>query len=355
MFGRPLVLMAFLVGTLGPTTAEGASLEVHGGTLSIAQAPGEQTRVRVAAKPGVLLGGKPLYEGAFRFSADSRLWPGTLPGAGAGAGCQAQVPVSCPGAADVDVAFGPGADYIEVAGARTVRLSGGGGRDALVAQDQPAATLDGGDGDDLLRLLGGNAIGDAGDDTIFLSNDGDGHRRATVDCGPGHDHLQYVMFNAKQPPWDVDAASCPPVVVPLVARPHKMGARLPVATPRADGRVKLRLLRATETVHGTLRTGRRANGPGPEGGGSCSRPRPFRAQAHRALTVWLKIKPAIVRRAQHLSGSRGVLCIIKVSGRDAGGETFGGADVIEDDEFAAFFVVGSHYRRCPCGPALQPG
>jgi hypothetical protein len=29
--------------------------------------------------------------------------------------------------------------------------------------------------------------------------------------------------------------------------------------------------------------------------------------------------------------------------------------VIEDDEFAAFFVVGRHYRTCPCGPELQPG
>jgi len=32
------------------------------------------------------------------------------------------------------------------------------------------------------------------------------------------------------------------------------------------------------------------------------------------------------------------------SGTDASGEPFGGKDVLEDDEFAAFFVVGKHYR-----------
>lgn len=318
---RALALAVTAVTAASAPAALASTVRVEGGVLSIGQAPAESTRVSlvriIQAPPGEYTVGGGFAEA--RYSDTAVRWPGTAPGAGAG--CMAlQYAVGCPGVSRIAVAFGDGDDSAvvltngdPVAG---IALSGGGGRDALQASEE-VASLDGGPGDDVLMLAGGSANGGEGDDYIGVT----GGDRVTIDCGPGHDMLRRVTAGAEADPRDtggmtVDAASCPPLLTPLIAQfAHLPGKSTVFYVPR-DRKLTVPLFRTNEAVTGTMSL-RRTNG-----GRACAPPVRFRAAAGRAVNPKFTLAPWLVRAVAPLGPRRGVSCTIRFSGTDAQGEPF---------------------------------
>jgi hypothetical protein len=102
----------------GASAAAGATVEVHDGTLSVVQGPGEQSRVSLGANaniPGQWHAEDGRWAGGGRYSARSYFWPGVFPAAGPG--CQgAAAGLDCTGVTSVAVALGDGDDVVAVRG-----------------------------------------------------------------------------------------------------------------------------------------------------------------------------------------------------------------------------------------------
>jgi hypothetical protein len=304
----------------GASAAAGATVEVHDGTLSVVQGPGEQSRVSLGANaniPGQWHAEDGRWAGGGRYSASSYFWPGVFPAAGPG--CQgAAAGLDCTGVTSVAVALGDGDDVVAVRGGGlgSVSLSGGGGRDALTATGVKA-TLDGGPGDDVLIPTAGQALGGDGADLISLVQPLD--PALTVDCGPGDDTIHYAALGSHSPP-SVDAASCPPILDPLIstARPQFPGDGALVFWIPADRKVRLALFRPSEAARGTVRLMR----PATKGGGRCAAPVSFAVRAGKAVAPTFTILPTIARRVAGLGPRRGVFCEISFAGTDLQGERF---------------------------------
>jgi hypothetical protein len=222
----------------------------------------------------------------------------------------------------VALSLGDGADFAEVA-AGTATLAGGGGRDFLMACAVDHAVLDGGAGDDNLLIVNGSAAGGSGDDFIVVSScalpGAAVHADTVVDCGPGNDVVMYVpAFQGR-----INARTCPPIIRSL--RP--VGIGLPsidrLGIP-ADYRLRIRMFRASERVHGTARLVHYPHLSRPADLGhteSCSNSVPFRGHAGQAIAVTVTISRSLVRRFVH-RGTRYMACFVQFSGTDGDGERF---------------------------------
>jgi hypothetical protein len=309
-----------LGGVAAANAATGASrLEVRGGTLTLVKAP-EPTVLQVTDFSG-RWGVTGDDEGFEAYSGTGGHWPGLLPAPGPGCAADAGYEeYSCHDVTAVDLAGGDGTDLLEVSGGLApvpIRLIGNGGRDGLLAWGRGDVQIDGGAGDDVLALKRGVAVGGPGDDLIRLDPVHSTRRSAQfaptrIDCGPGHDELNYYAArNRRPPPATVDRASCPAVITPLRRYfPQFPGDYRQVKLPRSR-RLHLTILRTPEALHGTLKA--------EKGSPSCTRPKRVQVGAGGTLRATIRITANGVRRSR--SNSRaGSYCSLVLSATDPQGD-----------------------------------
>ena len=336
-----IILAVLVVSAAGPVASEAATVEVHGGALTVVQAPGEATNVKVLplpGAPGAWQVSGPRYAfgaGGFVPGKDTSQWPGTPPAPGTGCaplGTPTQTVLGkapylrCDGVTRVALDFGAGPDFAEALSG-PVTLSGGAGRDRLDACGATGAVLDGGPGDDQLTIFNGSASGGAGDDQIdvfacTVSGNPKVPAGAVVDCGPGNDVVRYQQSDPG-PRARVDARTCPPVLRVLSAvDASRSGGTNRRGIPE-DYRLRVPLFRASERVKGTARLvhDRVAGRPGGE---PCSDTVRFRARPDEAITVTVAVSRALVRLG-HNRGLRFLSCSVRFTGTDGDGERFGNA------------------------------
>jgi hypothetical protein len=318
-----LAVAAWLL--LAAPAASASALRVDAGVLSIAQAPGEATRVSLSGDGDIAFENQSVHA---RYSPRALRWPGTKPGPGPG--CVAL----CMGVTRIDLGFGAGDDSALVTTSKPpagLRLSGGDGRDGLAVESGATAELDGGPGDDVLALGTGSAAGGEGDDVVLVTAGG----RVTIDCGPGEDAIRREDGNPRDTARiDADTASCPPVLTPIIKLSPFLPGRNPVFHVPPSRKVSLPVFRATEAVTGRM-TLRRPRNRGP-----CAAPVRFSAAAGRPVTVTLTLTRATAARVAALGRGKSVQCILGVKGTDPQGERFTGDErPDEPDAFGPYAIL----------------
>jgi hypothetical protein len=304
--------------------ADAATLEVQNGVLSVVQAAGETTSLNLGRAPGAESGFVG-FSRAFLFpepyAPGMRKWPGAMPDAGAGCTFGLNNTSSCTGVASVHIAFGDADDAVTMktrdAFAGVTSIAGGGGRDALTASDE--ALIDGGPGNDVVGLQAGNAIGGDGEDTLVVAPDDFGTSGdVTVNCGPGADKVEVAEdFNGTV---SLDAASCPPLISPLVQRgPFSPGRPTVFYVPR-DRIVHVPVFRASERVTGRMTLKRFGSGR------PCASSVRFAAKAGRRVRPVFRLRPWVAKAVAPLSGHKGIPCMLRFNGTDPQGEPFDSSD-----------------------------
>jgi hypothetical protein len=332
-----LAVAAWLL--LAAPAANASVLRVDGGVLSIEQAAGEATRVSLSGNGDIAFGNQSIHA---RYSPHALRWPGAKPGPGPG--CVTR----CMGVTRIDLGFGAADDSALVTLSRPpagVRLSGGEGRDGLAVESGATAELDGGPGDDVLALGTGSAAGGDGDDFVLVTAGGP----VAIDCGPGQDAIRREAAGGGGNPRDTaridaDAASCPPVLTPIIKLGLYAPGKNPVFHVPPSRKVTVPVFRATEAVKGRM-TLRRPRNRGP-----CAGPVRFSAAAGKPVKVTLTLTQATATRVAALGRGRSVQCILGVKGTDPQGERFTGDEAPDEpDAFGSYAILVFVSSKTPLG------
>jgi hypothetical protein len=322
----PLAVLSLVAAACLVTTAEASTVQVLEGTLTITQAPGESTLVRLqppfhdmdATGPQEAPGTWTVLRNA----TPGR--PGTRPTAGPGCTATPYPPhdIRCLAVTRVDIAFGDGADTLFMESVQdpkvAVRISGGDGDDDLYAAIPPGdVTVDGGPGNDTITTGNATVLGGPGDDTIALSWNPEDHTSPVIGCGPGNDHFADGSTLPASVRPTIDAATCPPILRALgrFRRATNGFFTAPTFKVPANRRLRLALFRAAEPVSGRVRF-RAARGKS-----SCGKSVAFHAAAGQQVRVMLTVLPSVRRR---LDTGREMGCGVTVTGTDDEGEPISG-------------------------------